>query len=44
MSSVEKFNNDNVPLMTKAYMAAIKNMGQDDAFKKNESDLLSLLN
>jgi hypothetical protein len=42
-SSLEKFGPNEMPLMSKAYLMAIQNMGQDDAFKKQDSDLLSLV-
>jgi len=42
-STLEKFGGKDVPLLSKAYMMAIQNMGSDDVFKKKESDLLSLV-
>ncbi|KAI6200904.1 N-acetylgalactosaminide beta-1,3-galactosyltransferase [Aphelenchoides besseyi] len=42
-SLVEKLGPPEMPLMNKAYLAAIQNMGADDQFKKQEKDLNSLL-
>ncbi|KAI6222361.1 N-acetylgalactosaminide beta-1,3-galactosyltransferase [Aphelenchoides fujianensis] len=42
-SVVEKIGPKDMPLMSKAYLAAIQNMGGDDVFKKKEGDLSTLL-
>lgn len=42
-SALEKFGPKEMPLMSKAYLMSIQNMGQDDVFRKKDSDLLSLV-
>jgi hypothetical protein len=42
-SSVQSFGPKDLPLLTKAYMMAIQNQGSNDAFKKTDKDLLSLV-
>lgn len=42
-SSIERFGGKDINLMSKAYLMSIQNMGQDDAFKKTENDLLALV-